>query len=332
MEENFTGVEKMLRAFMGSSMIPDWDPFVDYFENLPEWDGIDHIQQLANFVETDDKIWWDLMFRKALVRQVACATGVVHYNKQCVVLCGVTNNGKSKFLRFLIPKRLSKYITENPDFSQSGNKDAKLSVAKNFQIILEELGNFLEKELKAIKSQMSSEYVNERLLYDRNNTFMYRKATFWGNTDQEDFLTDPQGNVRFVVIQVKNINHDEGGKKGYNQNVNMDNVWAQAYHLLKNGYIYHLTKAEIEKSEANNTTEYMKVSKEEELIVKYFKPANKRTDGAVFKTTTDITIYLEQISRNISNWKVGVALKKLKFERISVASGNKGYFVIENIK
>ena len=74
LDESFKSVDQSLKAFLGSSQVIDHDPFVSYFKSLPEWDGIDHIGNLAKFVNAEDKMWWSTMFTKALVRNCACAT------------------------------------------------------------------------------------------------------------------------------------------------------------------------------------------------------------------------------------------------------------------
>jgi predicted P-loop ATPase len=334
LDEGFKSVEHSLTTFLGSSQVSDYDPFIGYFESLPEWDGIDHIGNLATYVIVEDKLWWNTMFKKALVRNCACATGFVNYNKQCLVLFGGSDAGKSMFIRFLVPPLLSNYFNENPNIANKDDKDARLSIAKNFITNLDDVGNISENELKELKSTFSKESVNERLVYDRTNTTMPRKTTFWGTADKDEFLIDERGNVRWVIIKILSILHDEGGKKGYVQNINMDNIWAQAYHLLKNGFKFTLTKEEMEYSEKNNTENYMKRTLEEELIFRYYMPAQRNGEKAIFLTATDIALRLEDFSKKTTLRNVGIALKKLGYEKVrGTLNGmnTKGYFVIQLI-
>ncbi len=334
LDEGFKSVDQSLTAFLGSSQVMNYDPFVGYFESLPEWDGIDHISHLASFVKAEDKMWWYTMFQKALIRNCACATGFVNYNKQCIVLFGGTDAGKSKFIRFLVPPALQNYFNENPNIASRDDKDARLSIAKNFITNLDDVGNIREAELKEMKSTFSKESVNERLIYDRSNSTMPRKTTFWGTADKDEFLIDEQGNVRWVIIKIKSILHDEGGELGYVKKVNMDKVWAQAYHLLKKGERFILTKEEIQYSKKNNKENYIKTTLEEELIIRYYQPAERKIEKAIFLTATDITIRLEEFSKKVTLRNVGVALKKLGFEKVyHTLNGTKtrGYFAIQLI-
>jgi predicted P-loop ATPase len=163
---------------------------------------------------------------------------------------------------------------------------------------------------------------------------MARKTTFWGTADKEEFLIDEQGNVRWVIVRIKSILHDEGGQKGYSKNIDMNNVWAQAYHLLKSGFRFTLTKDEIEYSEKNNKANYMKTTLEDELILRYYVSAERGTEKSVFLTATDITLRLEEFTKKVTLRNVGIALKKLGFEKVyHTLNGTKtkGYFVIQLI-
>jgi hypothetical protein len=334
LDEGFKSVEQSLTTFLGSSQVIDYDPFIGYFESLPEWDGVDYIGQLAKYVVAEDVNWWNTMFRKALVRNCACATGFVNSNKQCLVLLGGSDTGKSMFIRFLVPQSLHQYFNENPNIGSKDDKDARLSIAKNFITHLDDIGNISESELKELKSIFSRESVNERLPYARTNTILPRKTTFWGTTDKDEFLIDERGNIRWVVVPIMSILHDGGGKKGYSQNVNMDKVWTQAYALLKNGFQFTLTLDEIEYSERNNTKNHMKRTMEEELIFKYYAPATRDIEKSVFLTATDITLRLEELSKKTTLRNVGIALKKLGYKRVSCVFNGKdvrGYFVLQLI-
>jgi predicted P-loop ATPase len=334
LDESFKSVDQSLTAFLGSSQVINYDPFVGYFESLAEWDGVDHIDNLAKYVIAEDKMWWYTMFKKALVRNCACATGFVNYNKQCLVLFGGTNAGKSKFIRFLVPPVLKKYFNENPNIGSRDDKDARLSIAKNFITNLDDIGNIRETELKEMKSIFSKESVNERLIYDRSNSTMPRKTTFWASTDKDEFLIDEQGNVRWVIIKILSILHDNGGEKGYNKNIDIDKIWAQAYHLLKSGFNFTLTQEEMEYSEKNNRENHMKTTMEEELILRYYMPSIARGENSVFLTATDIALRLEEFSKKTTLKSVGIALKKLGYQKVRSninGTNTKGYFVIQLI-
>jgi phage anti-repressor protein len=74
-----------------------------------------------------------------------------------------------------------------------------------------------------------------------------------------------------------------------------------------------------------------KTTLEEDLIQKCYRPAERKTENALFLTATEITQHLEKFSKKVGVRNVGVALKKLGFERLHRGINGhqtKGYYVI----
>lgn len=74
-----------------------------------------------------------------------------------------------------------------------------------------------------------------------------------------------------------------------------------------------------------------KTTLEEDLVRKCYRPAERKTENAIFLTATEITNHLESFSKRVIIRNVGMALKKLGFERMHCCiNGNqlKGYYVI----
>ena len=74
-----------------------------------------------------------------------------------------------------------------------------------------------------------------------------------------------------------------------------------------------------------------KTTLEEDLISQYYLPAYRKTENAFFLTATEITLHLENFNKRVTVCSVGMALKKLGFERVphSQKGGKvKGYFVV----
>jgi phage anti-repressor protein len=75
-----------------------------------------------------------------------------------------------------------------------------------------------------------------------------------------------------------------------------------------------------------------KTTLEEDLIQKCYRPAERKTENALFLTATDITLHLEKFSKKVGLRNVGIALKKLGFERLHRGINGhqtKGYYVIQ---
>jgi predicted P-loop ATPase len=331
----FTKVKEELNViFACDNLIERYDPFTEYFSKLPPWNfnDPDYISQLASYVVTDHQSWWEYMFKKHLVRCVSQATGGSGFNKQCLTLVGKQNDGKTRFFDFLAPEPLQGYIKKGFTF---GSKEGLFSLTQNFLINLDELASFEKKELNnEFKSVLSESLVRYTPKFANQETTVLRRASFVASTNQNEFLTDETGNVRWIPFVVHSINHDFGGSKGYGANVDINKVWAQAYALLKCGFDHQLTPIEIEQQELYNK-KFMKVSDEMDVLLRFLRPGRKEDFEAEFMTATQIGEYLRmKSSTRLYPNNLGRAIKAAGFiaetdydkaKRFSV----KGYHVIK---
>ena len=333
MAVGFKGVEQPLMALLNSSFIQRYDPFVEYFETLPPWNATkpDYINKLASYVKAKDRDWFDVQFKKMLVRSIAGAINAIPFNKHCFTLVSSQNDGKSTFLRSLCPPRLENYITDNIEVD---NKDGRIALCQNFIINLDELSRLNKKDVNTIKSFMSQEKVKDRLPFGKKVTSFKRRANFVGSTNKSEFLLDETGNVRWLIFEIDGIEHDQGGINGYSKNVDIDNVWSQAYHLFKSGFEFRLTADELKKSELNNTS-FRVTTQEMDLLQQYFTVADENNTSAIFLTATNVTEKLQnKTTLKLNAVHVGRALTALQFpvkqkyikERQAQV---KGYYVLE---
>lgn len=310
LRKGFKSIGRTLHVLLANA--PEYDPVLDYLKRLPAWDGkTDHIGHLAGYVlvSPERRAWFDLMFKKHLVRILACALGYIPFNKQCFVFVSGQNDGKTTFLRFIAPPEWQEYYTEDIDFD---NKDGLITLARNLFINLDELRNLSRQDINKVKSFLTKDHIKARMPFDRRETKLRRRASFWGSTNNAEFLTDETGNVRWLVFEILGIQHDNGGPEGYGANVNINDVYAQAYALLQSDFKYQLSREEIEQSEAYNSAHTVKPP-EYELILKYYDPC---ADQSQFKTATDIKQHLEIVSsQKLSPVNIGKALRMLGYTR-----------------
>jgi hypothetical protein len=332
LEQGHNGLDAKVIPLLRSSQVPTYDPINKYFEELPAWtEGLDpdYISELASYVKVQDRQWFNTQFKKMFVRTVACGIGLIPFNKHCFTLKGAQNDGKSWFIRFLCPPALKHYITEYVELS----KDGQIALASNFIINLDELASFTKNDIKQIKKFITTDSAKVRPPFGKVAEVFNRKASFFASTNDNEFLTDVTGNVRWLVFEIEGIQHDDGGPNGYNQNIDMDKVWSQAYALLKSGYKFQLTKEEIKYSEKINSS-FMVVSFEQELIQEIFTPAEKGTPGAEFFTSAEIAKEIDgKLNRRISEVAIGRALTALGFRKCTSSIGRAysvyGYWAIK---
>ena len=307
-----------LVALLRSDFVPQYDPLTDYFSALPKWNGKQNIQKLASFVKTSDQGAWENHLKKHLVRAVKCAIVPFYYNKQALILVDPKqNSGKSTFCRFLCPPSLKDYIAEDI----TTDKDSRILLAKNLIINLDELALLSKKDINSLKSFMSKDQVNERLPYDRKSTILQRRATFVGSTNNIEFLSDETGSVRWLCFEIDSIDWN------YSKEVDMDQVWAEAYSLYKSGFNADLTKNEILESEERNRSFHV-LTIERELIVKLFD-FDYRQERENFKTATDVVTEMLNLSNGIrvNHIQVGKALKSLQCPFGRDVNQRYGYFL-----
>lgn len=298
-----------LSALLRSDFVPIYNPFKQYFENLPEWNSDkDLIEQLASYVTATDQKRFNYHFKKMLVRVVACALIDEVFNKQAFVLVGqAQNSGKSTFSRFLCPPDLSGYITE----TFSPDKDGQISLAENLFINVDELAALNKYETNQLKSSFSKDKIKIRRPFDKKATTSPRRASFLGSTNKGEFLTDETGSVRWLCFEISKINWD------YKLNININDVWAQAYTYFKNGFKYNISVDDIKENDKENQ-KFQKITPEAELISKKFEPGTVLSHDR-FSTAYQISVLLYEENPGAYKFtqeNVGRALTFLGFDRV----------------
>ena len=293
-------------AILRSDFVTDFDPIKDYFENLV-WDEKQHIDKLAYYIKAIDPDEWKNHFKKHLVRTVKCAMDNDYFNKQALIIVhDAQNSGKSTFIRFLCPPELSAYIAEDV----STDKDSRILLVKNFLINLDELDKLNKQEIAAVKSFISKNQINERLPFDRKNSVLKRRASFFGSTNKEELLDDPTGSVRWLCFEITSIDWN------YKSQIDINQVWAEAYSLYKTGFKCDLTREELERNEERNK-QFQVLSVERQLIEKHYEPDPEKLLEN-FKTSTDILnklMFLTQLGGRLNVYQIGKALSMLNFPK-----------------
>jgi len=164
----------------------------------------------------------------------------------------------------------------------------------------------------------SKKDVKVRIQYEVNFINVKRIANFWGSTNEGKFLTDTTGSVRWVTFKLAPVRKPINWDYSTDPETNINKVWAQAYHLYRNGETYDLTMEEIAENELANN-EFLNLPSEYDLIQMYYSPGNlKDHDG--FYTSTDFINELNIHTRNnvkLNNVVIGKILGLLKFEKSS---------------
>lgn len=321
----------MLKSILHSDFIPTKDPFIEYFESLPKYkkSDPDYIEQLMNTVSAENDSFWRVAFPKWLVNTVACSINPKIINQNVLVFVGNQGIGKSSWLNKLVPDQLEGYLYSglvNPN-----NKDTLVNLSENLIINLDELENLNKTELGSLKALITQSAIKLRKAYGIFNESFVRRASFVGSVNEVEFLTDPTGNRRYLVINCKDID--------YLHNIDMDLVYSQAYYHYKQemsspgSFKFHFDKSDVAMIEENNNM-FNRASMEEELILKYFRtPSIDDLDSdIIYLQPTEIMTYItakEKLRADGSFLKkLGQALQKHGFQKVSMGN-KKPYKLVE---
>ncbi|CAN1544686.1 Domain of unknown function DUF3874 [Flavobacteriaceae bacterium] len=303
-----------LRNLLYSDFCELFNPFEDYFFNLPSYDEkTDYITELANTITTTKQDLWQQCFKKWLVAMVGCVLDEKVINHTVIVFSGKQGLGKTTWVEKLVPKQLKEYLfsgTINPN-----NKDTLVQLAECMLINLDELENLNRSEIGSLKEIITKTQIRMRKAYGHNNETMPRRASFAGSVNTAQFLNDSTGSRRFLCFELEGIK--------YQHDVDINRAFSQALFLFKSGFRFWFDQEEIKNITANNE-QYQLHSPEEELLLTWFEPCSKE-EATLFLNASQIAAKLaDRTKLNLNDGtinKLGKALKKHNFIKISKKTG-----------
>ena len=310
-----------LRSIIFSNFCKKYDPFEEYFDKLPAWDGeTDYILELAQTISTTDNPFWQYCFKKWLVAAVASLLTPKIVNHTAIIFSGSQGIGKTTWMENLCPSDLKAYLfsgTINPT-----NKDTLIQLTECWYINMDELENMNRTEIGTLKEVITKSAIRTRRAYGHNNESLPRRASFMGSVNTSQFLNDSTGSRRFLCFEVVDID--------YSNQIDIDMVYSQALTLFHQGFKYYFDKNEISEITSNNEQFQVKTIEEELLLTWFRKPEEK--ESPQYLSTSQILHKLSinsKIATTTGNViTLGKALKKHNFQRIK-KKGNYVYAVIE---
>lgn len=120
--------DKDISRFLFSKHVPEYHPFLLYFEQLPVWDGIDRITRLAQRISSES--YWINGFHTWMLGLTAQWTGQTgkHANSVAPLLVSIRQGClKSTFCKSLMPDSLSRYYSDEVELTSRSNATRKMS-------------------------------------------------------------------------------------------------------------------------------------------------------------------------------------------------------------
>lgn len=300
---------------------PDYDPFAEYFENLEPWDEkTDYVEQIANTIKTNDNEHFKSTLMRFLVGTLDCLLEEDNVNDVCLVFQSGQGIGKSRWMRSLLPKKFQKeYLYEGE--VDTKNKDHTIYLSQYWFMHLDELEAVQANKIGALKSYITRQRISERKAYGRYKARYIRRASFLGSVNDDKFLSDITGNRRWLIFRTLAIN--------YEHNVNIDGLWAQIFHLWKNGFKHWFDIDEIKIINKINE-QYRQMSFEEEMLVLYYEFHNDESRGE-FMSAAEVLQSFNTLMPTIANKMTsrGIGKALTKYSKLNkVKTGITKYFVL----
>ena len=311
---------EQLHSILNSDFSTTYNPLKEYFENLPSWDGKDHIGIFADRVQTTRQSYWKVCFEKWLCAMVATVIFPDVHNHTVVTMAGNQSIGKTTFSRSILPPELKEYYCEdkiNPD-----NKDDMIKVYQSLIINTEEVDGMTGKELNQYKALITRSNMLIRLPYDRSTKVRKRLASFMSTTNNRDILNDYTGTRRFLCFEALSFDNESP--------INYEQLYSQVMHkLIVEKFKYWFDKEEAKKINKNNES-FVQLTTEEELVATNFRIPGT-ADKISYLTASDIADLLHKrngiLITHAGKITIGRALRKLGYSHITCCGGTSKYVV-----
>lgn len=313
-----------LRNVLESDFVELYNPFTQYFNSLPSWDGTtDHIAKLASQVhvhpDNDPELFVPL-FRKWFVAMTASLLHEDTVNHEILVLIGKQGIYKSTWLNYLLPPQLRRYFYLKSN-SRNMTKDDVLTLSEYALVCLEELDEMDAKDLNQLKALTTMRQVNERAAYAHYKEVRAHIASFCGTGNHTHFLTDLSGNRRWMPFEVESIDEPQRNRVDY------EKVYAQAFALAEGGFHFWLEPDELRALNRHNR-HFEVPCLEQELIQTYYRRPMPGERG-IFATNAQILSRIGSFVRQkLSPVKIGIIMKQEGYEIIRTKD-RRGYRVVE---
>ena len=234
-----------IEEYIGSDVIPDFDPIRAYLMELPKWDGKNHVAELFGRIPglTSEQLsWCSIWLRSAVAHWLQMDT--LHGNEVVPVLIGPQGCGKSTFAYRLLPEHLRQYFLDHINF---GNKfDAEMALTHNLYVNIDEFANMGPNQQGKLKQTLSK--VNGRPIFGKAQADRPRYASFLATTNDEHPLCDPTGSRRFICIRIPSGHHIDNASVIY-----YDQLYAQVVYELRDKKIpYWFSNEEVIRLQERN--------------------------------------------------------------------------------
>ena len=302
-----------LRSLLLSDFVRNFHPLRSYLEGLEPWDGVtDYIGQLAgrvHCVSSSPTLFAD-HFKRWLVNMLAAALDEQVANQQILTLVGRQGNGKTSFMSHILPPELMDYYVQKAS-NDPLTKDERFTLTEMLLVNLDDLNQLNYKLLDQLKALSSDRHLYDRPAYGRNKEHRPMTASFCATGNQVNFLIDNE-NRRWLVHEVAHVDDV------WHTPIPYAGIYAQAWHLLRNGFDYRFNDREIRELNERNRSFEAPSPEREYILMHYRKPTG--LEKGIYLTASQV-VSRAGVALHLSALRVGHVFKELGFESSRTRNG-----------
>lgn len=176
---------------------------MDFLCDIPKWDGVDRIEQIANCIMSpmfEPNEIADILnqWGSNIYRRVESS----NYQNRCIILKGKQKLGKDSLVRSMVSDFKPYYNTTNFSGTQ---KDVLEIVSRLLVVHIEEFEQTRGLDIGFLKSIITQPTVFFRESYGASPNEKVTSPSFISTANIDDLLRDTTGNRRFIILPIDKI-------------------------------------------------------------------------------------------------------------------------------
>ena len=313
-----------IKMFVQSEEVPEFNPVAEFLENLPQWDGRNHVDSVFNRlpgISTEQHSFLAIWIRAVVAHWLQMDT--LHGNECVPTLIGSQGCGKTTFVRRLLPPQLRQYYLDHLNLSNKFDKE--MALTNNLLVNLDELDAIRKSQHAALKQTLSKSKVNGRPIFGRAQEDRPRFASFVATTNNPHPLTDPTGSRRYICLEIP-----EGQLIDNEGDINYEQLYAQVLHELREVKVpYWFNNIEVQRIQQLNQN-FM----EEKDIAEILNACIRKPEEGEMAQAMDCKQLLELVQKEyplVANTRstkihIGMAMKESGYELTK--RGNRPFYKV----
>ena len=190
-----------ITEYVSSEEVPEYNPVQQFLNNLPTWDGQNHIAKVFGRlpgITSEQLNYLTIWLRSAVAHWLQM--DMLHGNECVPTFIGAQGCGKTTFVRRLLPQHLREYYMDHLNLSNKFDKE--MALTNNLFVNLDELDAIRPSQQSSLKQTLSVSKVNSRPIFGRTQEDRPRFASFVATTNNRHPLKDVTGTRRYICILI----------------------------------------------------------------------------------------------------------------------------------